>query len=86
MQAAESGLVLTVADLETQEQELVQRRDAYVSEANANIAAFNGAIQQVQAQKLFIARRGEEAAAADKHKKPRHAKVAPKETATPAAG
>ena len=48
----------TIEDLTEQEKVLIQRRDAYVEEANRNIAGFNGAIGQVQAMKALLEARG----------------------------
>jgi hypothetical protein len=48
---------LTLTDLETQEAQLIHRRDAYIEEANRNIAGFNGAVQQVQIQKALLIER-----------------------------
>ena len=48
----------TIEDLNEQEKVLLQRRDAYVEEANRNIASFNGAIQQVQAMRQLLEARG----------------------------
>lgn len=53
----EGQIVLTVAELDQQEQELIARRDSYVNQANAQINLFNGAIMQVQSQKTLLLER-----------------------------
>jgi hypothetical protein len=54
MEQVQAVPALTLADLESMETQLTQRRDAYVEEANREIAGFNGAIMQVQAQRAFL--------------------------------
>lgn len=76
-------ITITVADLDADEQALIKRRDAYVQEANANINAFNGAIQQVQYQRARLLEKQKEQEKAQR--KPRRGKVAKKEVTTPEA-
>jgi hypothetical protein len=69
----------TLAEMEADEKALVQRRDAYVQEANMNISAMNGAIQQVQAQKARLLEKQQKGQEVEK-KGRRRGKVAKKET------
>lgn len=79
MEITAMSVGMTIADLDAQEASLTQRRDAYVQEANSNIAHFNGAIMHVQEQRKMLVRQHEAAAAeAEKGKKPRRGKVAKK--------
>jgi TolA-binding protein len=73
----EGQVVLTVAELDRQEQELIARRDSYVNQANSQIAMFNGAIQQVQHQRTLIQ---EKQKGQEKAKNKRRGKPARKET------
>lgn len=78
MEQVQAVPALTLADLESMEKQLTQRRDAYVEEANREIAGFNGAIMQVQAQRVFLQEKQKSQEAPKKDGKRRRAKPAPK--------
>lgn len=69
---------LSLEDLDLQEKQLNDRLDAYVTEANQNIAAFRGAIQQVQAQRAFLQQK--QKPQVEKKGRRQRGKVAKKET------
>lgn len=72
---------MTLDDLTKQEQEIIARRDAYVTQANNQISAFNGALQQVQAQRSWLEQKQKDQVKAAS--KPRRGKVKGKKEETP---